>query len=254
MATPVILKTPKRRWRFLDELIRGWGQPDWDRTPFVETDRPRAAQGWFSFTGAAQRFNDPEVVCLRDGPPVWKPVPGHPAWSLNELAEGDVHSGVLAKHLRLVDPPVWNYCLDYNAKVKKGDPLPFAAGVEAAPHVSAFALDWTLSYLYPDGGMFHTQVAEGAYSVGGSIDRVVRPPTRVGHLFIHGQNDVLVSHLADGAYERSLQRRTVSVFFRTKAAARNRHRVLDELLSAAMVIGGSLAKETETDEIEPKGG
>jgi len=113
----------RERWRLIREFTERWhriplGDVGGRQQEIAEAEArlsrtlPPSVREWVAFAHDVLQSSDSSL--LRDGFGGLGEVPGHPALSLLEQAEGDLHWAVLNEDLGLADPPVRGYFLDYD--------------------------------------------------------------------------------------------------------------------------------------------
>lgn len=151
-------------WTALDRFVGQWLQTDFTRDLYSahigEIERsaaitlPASMRSWCAFVIASQRLAH---FVWRDCLAI-KPVPGHAALSLLIQGEADYYWAIQSANLIKTDPAVVGYYLDYDSEESE-----FSLAGTWAPTVSAFALDYFLSYLQSPGGGFSVRQSSASF-------------------------------------------------------------------------------------------
>lgn len=226
-------------WAAFDRFVCDWLRTDFTRDPgspeIDELERsagvtlPPSAREWCAFALASQTL---EHFSWRDCLVV-EPVPGHEAVSLLLQGEGDYYWAIETKNLTQPDPPVIGYSLDYDS-----DESAFERAGTWAPSVTAFALDYFLSYLQSPGGGFAVRQSSKSFD----RDKLVADfgePTRFGHLELFHSDGVLA---VLGGLPPSWRHNVINVEIQTERQFNKLPESVQSLVKDAHVLHGGLHK------------
>ncbi len=224
-------------WAAFDRFVRDWLRTDFARdvrSPEIRkleksagVTLPASAREWCAFALASRKLaHFTWRDCL-----VVEPVPEHDATALLIQGEADYYWAIQNERLTQADPPVTAYSLDCDSD----EPAFVLAGLWA-PRVTAFALDYFLSYLQsPGGGFAARQSCE-------SFDRRklltdFGEPRRFGHLELFHSDGVLV---VLGGLPPSWRNNVVNVEIQTPRPMKRLPPSVRALLKDAHVLHGGL--------------
>lgn len=182
----------RTRWQAIDEFIGYWFDTDFVRHP---TDHrideieaglglalPPSAREWVAFLLAAEQIK--RNFTFRDSLQLEK-IEHHDAISLLWQGEADYIWAIEMTHWSEPDPPVIAYYLDHDQ-----NPERFELHGPWAPTVSAFALDYLLTYISSNGGGFTTRESQPAFDRDALLAEF-GTPTCFGHLELFATDGVI---------------------------------------------------------------
>ncbi len=182
----------RSRWDAIDAFVREWLDSDFERLSHAErlaeleksagVSLPPSAREWCFFAFASEQLE--RVLSFRDCFVIER-LEDHDAVALLIQGEADFYWAVEAQYLDQPDPPVTGYYLDHDDP--KGR---FAVQGPWAPTVSAFALDYLLSFMHSPGGGFSTNTSSAAFSREALVTDFGQPVT-FGHLELFSTDGVL---------------------------------------------------------------
>jgi uncharacterized protein (TIGR02996 family) len=196
----------RERWRLIRVFTEVWNhRPSLGdvgrRTAAIQAEEARlgrtlspSLREWVAYAYDVSGASDAHQVLLvlRDNYQLTE-LQGHDAVSLLLRGEGDYHWAVRHEHLNLNDPPVYGYGWDGGHVSADDDAYTFTLDPRSplAPGVTAFTLDYALSYAHGAGGEFWVEV----YDRGRVLDDLAAAlPThvRLGEADIFEADNLLV--------------------------------------------------------------
>ncbi len=226
-------------WAVFDRFVCEWLRTEFTRDPqspeidelerSVDVALPPSVREWCAFALAARTLaHFSWRDCL-----IVEPVPGHEAVSLLLQGEADYYWAIENKDLTQSDPPVIGYSLDYDSEEST-----FERAGTWAPNVTAFALDYFLSYLQSPGGGFGVRQSS-EYFEREKLLADFGQPTRFGHLEFFHSNGVLVML---GGLPPSWRHNVINVEIQTKRPFDRLPQSVQRLVKDATVFHGGLDK------------
>ncbi|MFO1042775.1 MAG: hypothetical protein U0941_13365 [Planctomycetaceae bacterium] len=162
---------------------------------------------------------------------VVEPVRGNDAVSLLIQGEADYYWAIETENLSLPDPPVIGYGMDYDS-----NETAFEKAGMWAPTVTAFALDYFLSYLHSPGGGFSVRLSSKHFDQSKLLAEF-GPPVCFGHLKLFHLDGVLV---VMGGLPPSWRHEVISVEIQTKRPFNRLPQLVQSLAKDAHVTHGGL--------------
>ena len=225
------------QWASIDSFVSDWLSVEFSRDVASsdieqlcgDLTLPPSAREWIAFALASQHvtnftFRD----CL-----VVESVPGHDAVSLLIQGEADYYWAIESRRVDEPNPPVEAYILDYES-----DETRFESAGMWAPTVTAFALDYFLSYLQSPGGGFAVRHSSEYFDK----DQLVADfgsPLTFGHLELFYLDGVLAIL---GGLPPSWRHNVLNVEIQTKRPFKRLPSSVQKLVKGAHVTHGGMHK------------
>jgi hypothetical protein len=228
-----------KRWNSIYSFIEGWTGVKLEQERFKdlisETEArlgiilPSSVKHWISFSKSSSTIS--EYFSYRDCLEIeW--LEELDSLSLLLQSESDVYWGIKRKHLRLDDPPVTVYYLDYDSPDNK-----FYEQGEWAPSLSCFALDYLFSYFRPTGGDFALSCSISD-KISRKLENEISYGVEFGALKIYVNENTLVF---TNLNEENWNNDRIKCLFKRKVDVDKFTPFLSELLSKAIVLSGEFA-------------
>ena len=202
-----ISSKPTSHWSSIRKFISVWHDVKFQHSTRYQSELmkaeelicgpiPTSLQEWIRL--CCDLIDQNKEGCFRDYFVIER-VPGHDAIGFLLQCEGDVYWAVQQEDMKLDNPPITTYLLDYDADHEKFDRFD-----QNTSCFTEFVLKHLSYFVYPKGGSFHVQVNNGE-AIKEQFKQYFNVSVTVGHLHIYESDDKVFFLFPDDFDERELR-------------------------------------------------